>query len=226
MDGHVRELGGGQPQTTNNQMELRATLEGLSFLETKPGPIVIYTDSVYVIKGITQWIWGWMKNGWKTSAGGEVSNRELWQALSGAVQKRKGLGEIKWKYVRGHTGVPGNERCDEIAVAFSKNTGVRLYNGSLLEYEIPILDLPPDNGLPERSPSAAGSTSPGGTREKKTAFSYLSLLGGTPMRHTTWAECERRVKGQAGARFKKAMSASDESEILRSWGVDPARVRS
>ncbi len=216
MDGHVRELGGGNPKTTNNQMEIKATLEALRYLGDRPGPITIYTDSVYVIRGITQWIWGWMRNGWKTAEGGEVSNKDLWQALSGVVAQRKKLGELNWKYVRGHTGVPGNERTDAIAVAFSKGGYVRLYDGPLLGYEYAVLDLPPDNGLPEMT-SKKG--------EKKAAFSYLSLLGGTPMRHTNWPDCERRVKGQPGAKFKKATSAQDEIAILRSWGVDPSRLK-
>ena len=217
MDGRVRELGGGSQQTTNNQMEMKATLEAIRSLEHQPGPITIYTDSVYVIRGITQWIWGWMRNGWKTGEGKDVSNKELWQALSTAVGHRKKLGEINWKYVRGHTGVPGNERCDEIAVAFSKGTFVKLYNGPLLGYDVPVLDLPPDNGLPDPSNR---------TKEtKKAAHSYLSLLGGTPMRHSTWAECERRVKGQPGAKFKKSSSAADEVTILKSWGVPPERLK-
>lgn len=217
MDGQVLELGGGHSQTTNNQMEMTATLEAIRALEGRSGPITIYTDSVYVIRGITQWIWGWMRNGWKTGEGKDVSNRELWQALSSAVGARKKLGEINWKYVRGHTGVPGNERCDEIAVAFSKGGYVRLYKGPLLGYDVAILDLPPDNGLPD--------TSNRQKTEKKAAHSYLSYVGGTPMRHATWAECERRVKGQPGAKFKKATSASDEATILKSWGVNPERLK-
>ena len=220
MDGQILELGGGSPKTTNNQMELKATVEALRVLGDWPGPVTLYTDSVYVIKGITQWIWGWMRNNWKTSTGGEVSNQELWQELSREVASRKKFGELNWKYVRGHTGVPGNERCDEIAVAFSKRTFIQLYDGPLLGYGISIFDLPPDNGLPESQKT--------GTKKepKKVAFSYVSLVGGTPMRHTAWSDCERRVKGQPGAKFKKSISASDESDILRSWGVDPSRLKS
>lgn len=217
MDGHVRELGGGNPQTTNNQMEMRAALEALLFLAGKPGDVAIHTDSVYVIRGITQWIWGWMRNGWRTGEGKDVSNRELWQALAGAVADRKKLGRLDWRYVRGHTGIPGNERCDEIAVQFAARRTPHLYDGPLLGYGIAIFDLPANTGLPEMKDRKG---------EKKAAHSYLSLLGGTPMRHATWADCERRVKGQPGAKFKKAQSAEDENVILNSWGVDPARLKS
>lgn len=215
-DGHVRELGGGHPRTTNNQMEILAATSALEYLRDKPGTVIVYTDSVYVIRGITQWIWGWMRNGWKTADGKDVQNKEHWQALSAAVARRKKVGSVEWKYVRGHSGVPGNDRTDEIAVAFSKGTPLRLFDGNLLKYDHAIMDLPPDQPLPEpRQPSG----------EKKVAHSYLSLVGNLPMRHSSWAECERRVKGQAGAKFKKAMSADDETAILRSWGVDPARLK-
>lgn len=216
-DGKVRELGGGERQTTNNQMELSAATAAIEFLENVPGKALIYTDSVYVIRGITQWIWGWMRRGWLTAEGKDVQNKEYWQALSSAVGRRKNRGALEWKFVRGHSGVPGNDRCDEIAVAYSKGQSVRLFNGSLLKYDVPVLDLPPDVPLPEPRDFSKG--------EKKAAFSYLSLLGGTPMRHSTWPDCEKRVKGQPGAKFKKAMSESEESEILKSWGVDPSKLK-
>ena len=216
MDGHVRELGGGNPQTTNNQMEMTAALRAIQALAGVPGDVAIYTDSVYVIRGITQWIWGWMRKGWRTGEGKDVLNRDLWQALAAAVSERKKLGKLDWRYVRGHTGVPGNERCDEIAVQFTKRGSPRLYDGPLIGYGIAIFDLPPNNGLPEMKDRKG---------EKKAAHSYLSYLGGTPMRHSTWAECERRVKGQPGAKFKKATSAADEAAILSSWGVDPSALK-
>ncbi len=215
-DGRVRELGGGEPRTTNNQMELRAATAAIESLGSAPEPAVIYTDSVYVIRGINQWIWGWVKRGWKTAGGGDVLNKEHWQALAAATSRRRKFGALEWKYVRGHRGVPGNERVDEIAVAFSKGRAVQLFNGSLLKYDVPILDLPPDEPLPEPRDIKA---------EKKAAHSYLSLLGDAPMRHATWAECERRVKGRPGAKFKKAMSPEDEIQILRSWGLDPNRLK-
>jgi ribonuclease HI len=216
-DGQVRELGGSSPRTTNNQMELTAAAEALISVEKFESEVILYTDSVYVIRGITQWIWGWMKKGWKTAEGKEVINQEIWQRLGSIAGKRKKPFQINWRHVRGHAGHPGNERCDEIAVAYSKGATPRLYRGSASEYGHSIFALPPDNPLPDMRNKAG---------EKKSAFSYLSLLGGTPMRHSNWPECERRVNGQPGAKFKKAMSADDEVEILRSWGVDPGRLKS
>lgn len=210
-EGRIQELGGGNPETTNNRMELVGALRALAVLEESPSPnIFLYTDSTYVIRGITQWIFGWKSRGWRNAEGNEVSNRDLWEELHRQVQRLKPA-KIEWKYVRGHTGVPGNERCDEIAVAYANGKKVRLYDGPLLGYGVAIHDLPEDQPIPEMK-----------THEKKPpAFSYLSLHGGTVMRHRDWASCERRVKGQSGAKFKKAMSQQDEGEILRGWGLDP-----
>jgi ribonuclease HI len=115
------------------------------------------------------------------------------------------------KYSRGHVGTPGNERCDEIAVCFSQKKWVELYEGKLLSYSVPIYDVPDDCELPEMRPKEA----------KKVAYSYLSVVGGSVCRHKDWASCERRVKGQSGAKFKKAMSAEAEPEILKEWGLSP-----
>lgn len=209
-EGHVTELGGGNPETTNNRMEIVGALRALASIE-KPTPlIVLYTDSTYVIRGITQWIFGWKQRGWKNAEGAEVSNRDLWEELLRQVQRLKPA-KIEWKYVRGHTGVPGNERCDVIAVAFANGKRIKLYDGPLLGYPVAIHDLPEDQPLPEMK-----------SHEKKPpAFSYLSYYGNEVRRHRDWASCERRVKGRSGAKFKKAMSQQDEGEILRSWGLDP-----
>jgi ribonuclease HI len=217
--GEIAELGGGQRATTNNQMELVAATEALRSIESDRSPVAIYTDSVYVIRGITQWIWGWRKRGWKSADGGDVANREYWEDLAAALAKRRAAmgkeGPVDWRFARGHSGIPGNERADEIAVAFSRGARPGLYRGPLLRYSWPIYDLPESHELPEMKPR----------EQKAKAFSYLSLLGSTPMRHATWAECERRVKGQPGAKFKKAASASDEEAILLAWGVDPKQVK-
>jgi ribonuclease HI len=212
--GDVIELGDAASHTTNNKMELTAAIRALTAIEGLEGPVDVYTDSTYVIKGISEWIWGWRKRGWKTVEGTDVLNRDLWQALDGLVGAR-GKGRVTWHYVRGHSGIPGNERVDAIADGLARGQSVTLYRGPLAQYTLPIFDLPDDTSVPARRDAAAGG------RPAKTAYSYLSLVDGTPMRHTTWAECERRVKGRAGARFKKAVSAADETAILRGWQIEP-----
>jgi ribonuclease HI len=206
----VRELGGGEPSTTNNRMEMSGVIGALSLLNGMPGKVTIFTDSTYVIRGITQWVWAWKRNAWKTSDGKEVSNQDLWQRMFDLVQARKSLGEIQWHYVRGHRGTPGNERCDEIAVGYSKRYPVNLYAGPVSSYGIDILSLPETEPLSEMKSKST---------EKTKAHSYLSVLGGIVYRHKDWASCERRVKGKSGAKFKKATSAANEKEILKSWGL-------
>src|SRR6476620_3195175 len=214
-DGQVIELGGQSAHTTNNKMELTAAIEALRAVAAMPGPVAMHTDSTYVIKGISEWIWAWRRRGWKTAEGNDVLNRELWQALEELVTAR-GKGGIAWHYVRGHSGVPGNERVDAIADGLARGLPIILYRGPLIGYDVAIFDLPDDTAVPKRRERAAGAPA-----RKAAAHSYLSLVDGTPMRHATWAECERRVKGRSGARFKKAISAADESAILRSWDVNP-----
>lgn len=211
--GLVTELGGRSPMTTNNRMELTGAIAALEHLQGVPGRLDVYTDSTYVIQGITQWIFGWRRKGWRTAEGGEVLNREYWERLSALVTGR-GAGQIRWHYVRGHVGTPGNERVDEIADTLARGGTVRFYDGPLASYGHAIFDLPDDTKVPERSSGSKGS------KGKTPAHSYVSVVDGKPMRHATWAECERRVKGQSGARFKKASSAADEADILRAWGVE------
>lgn len=108
--GVKKELHGYSPKATNNQMELTAAIRSLKAL-IKPCNATVYTDSNYVVKGITEWIRGWKKNKWKSSTGGDVKNMELWKELDEVCQKHN----VKWQWVRGHSGVPGNERADMLA---------------------------------------------------------------------------------------------------------------
>lgn len=217
-DGHVTELGGGAPSTTNNKMELTGAIQALSRLQATNGRLEVYTDSTYVIQGIREWIHGWTRRGWKTAAGADVLNRELWEQLHHLTSAR-GPRSITWHYVRGHAGTPGNERVDEIADAFATHTPMALYDGPLSGYSVPVHDLPDDTSLPTRSKSSSG-----GSKSKAAAYSYLSVVDGKPMRHATWAECELRVKGRSGALFKKATSAADQAAILRAWRFNPDDV--
>ncbi|BES71581.1 ribonuclease HI [Marinobacter nanhaiticus D15-8W] len=105
-----RELHGGEKTTTNNRMELMAAIQGLKALK-RTCEVDLYTDSQYVRKGITEWMHNWKKNGWKTAAKKPVKNADLWQALDEEVRRH----DIRWHWVKGHAGVPGNERADALA---------------------------------------------------------------------------------------------------------------
>ena len=108
--GTEKELSGGEKMTTNNRMELMAAIEGLRALK-RPCRVTLSTDSRYVMDGLTKWIKGWQKNGWKTAAKQPVKNADLWQQLDEQVNRH----EVKWQWVRGHNGHPGNERADDLA---------------------------------------------------------------------------------------------------------------
>ena len=105
-----RELAGGEKLTTNNRMELTAAIEGLNALK-RPCHVVLSTDSRYVMDGLTKWIKGWQKNGWKTAAKQPVKNADLWQSLLAAAKPHR----IEWLWVKGHAGHPDNERADRLA---------------------------------------------------------------------------------------------------------------
>ena len=105
-----KELHGGAAQTTNSRMELTAAIEALEALK-RPCTVHLHTDSQYVRGGITEWLHGWKKNGWKTAAKKPVKNAELWQRLDAARQRH----DVHWHWVKGHAGVPENEKADELA---------------------------------------------------------------------------------------------------------------
>lgn len=105
-----RELWGGEAQTTNNRMELRAAIEALNTLK-EPCRVQLFTDSEYVRKGITEWLSGWKARGWRTAARQPVKNADLWQALEEAAARH----EVQWHWVRGHSGHPENEHADRLA---------------------------------------------------------------------------------------------------------------
>ncbi|MBS1156498.1 MAG: ribonuclease [Proteobacteria bacterium] len=108
--GHEKELFGGERDTTNNRMELLAVISALNAL-TRPCAIILHTDSQYVKNGITTWIHGWKKNGWKTADKKPVKNADLWLLLDAAQQRH----QIDWRWVKGHSGHEFNERADELA---------------------------------------------------------------------------------------------------------------
>ncbi len=202
-DGRVQEFGGGEPHTTNNRMELTAAIVALASLSDSRAKITLYTDSSYVVNGITKWVSGWQTNGWQTKQKKDVENRDLWEKLIAAASGKN----ITWNHVAGHAGIPGNERCDEIANAFATGTTPKLFSGNLTTYTIAIADLKPRHALAEKK-----------SRNKATAYSYVSMVDGIVKTHATWSECEQRVKGvKGGVKFKKATNAEDEASIIQDW---------
>ncbi len=109
-NGHEKDLNGGEAETTNNRMELMAAIKGLESLK-EPCRVELYTDSKYVMQGITEWIAGWKAKGWKNASKKPVKNRDLWEPLDALVQKH----DVHFHWVKGHSGDAGNDRADQLA---------------------------------------------------------------------------------------------------------------
>lgn len=136
-DEEVIELGGREEMTTNNRMELAGAIEGLKHCSTKKlQSVEVHTDSEYVKKGMTEWIDGWIKKGWKTSAKKDVLNKDLWQTLKHEEERLKEKGvHVTWKYVQAHVGIALNERADAIATSCADGAeDLELYRGVRHEY--------------------------------------------------------------------------------------------
>ncbi len=205
--GQVLEKGGYKQHTTNNEMELRAVVEALLVVEAKNKPAEIYTDSKYVVEGAKGWVFGWAKNGWQTKAKTDVLNKALWQELWRLLPQV----EIVWHKVPGHVGIVGNERADVIASTFAEKGTYALYTGTLEGYGYSIHDTSYDEAKAEERSDAR-------KRQAQKAYSYVSLLDGVVQIHKTWGECEARVKGKKGTRFKKSLDAVNEKEIIKDFG--------
>ncbi|MFM2357328.1 MAG: hypothetical protein RJA61_65 [Candidatus Parcubacteria bacterium] len=205
----VKELGGGDKKTTNNRMELKASIEALRCVESlklKADSLTLYTDSSYVVNGITKWAYSWERRNWVTVNKEPVLNKDLWEDLLSLVKGKK----IEWKRIEGHVGVKGNERADMIATAFADGTPFNLYEGPLSHYEIKdILNISSDAGLKQAKNATKKKT--GGK-----AYSYVSLVGKKIEIHKTWAECEARVKG-VKAKFRKITSPDEEKALIAEW---------
>lgn len=205
----ILEIGEYEQKTTNNRMEITAAIEALLTIENKNGDVIIYTDSTYLLKGITLWIRGWEANGWQTKTKEEVLNRDLWERLDLLVRVREQKGKLDWKKVKGHSDVLGNQRADTIATGFAEQADVEFSHGSLEDYEKKfggsLLTIPEYKS----SGKSSKKTGPG--------YSYLSLIDGKIEKYKTWAECEKKVKGVKGVKYKKALSAADEQKIIKEW---------
>lgn len=198
----VVEIGGREDNTTNNRMEMTAVIKALEFLLSashSPLATTLFTDSSYVINGATKWAKGWKKNGWKTKNKEDVLNKDLWEQILSLTQKF----EIEWKHIEGHAGIIGNERCDQIATSFADKEKAELFLGPIENYKIDIFSLEKNSLVSKTKKSSSVK-----------AYSYISKVDGKILIHKTWKECEARVKGQSGARFKKSFSKEDEERII------------
>lgn len=200
----IEELGGGEEKTTNNRMEMTAALYALEYAESRKKDLVVYTDSSYLINGITQWVYGWQSKGWKTASGGDVLNQDIWKKLAALTKKVK----TDWKHLPGHSGVPGNERADDIASGFGEGAETPLFKGSIGDYPVNVMDFSVDPKAVEQK-----------AKRKNTgkAYSYISMIDGDIKTHKTWSETEERVKGVRGAKYRKALDPEQEKEIIQSW---------
>lgn len=199
----ISEGGGSAPHTTNNRMEMTASLMALKSCKPKT-TLTLKTDSQYVINGITKWAFGWEKNGWQTKEKKDVLNKDIWQELLAEVRKHT----VTWEHVRGHEGVALNERVDVIANGFARKETVTLFKGDEKEYK-EFLKTMPKPRVVSKSVSKSKKAGP--------AYAYISLVEGKVLSHTTWTECEARVKGKK-AKFKKVFSKEEEVSLRAEWG--------
>ncbi len=206
--GVVKELGGKHEHTTNNRMELLGAIEALNYVSDSADSVHVFTDSNYLVNGITKWVHGWQKNGWLTGSKEPVLNKELWEELFFLTKKMKTM----WSHLPAHVGIPPNERVDEIAQGMSRGLEVNLYEGGYEDYGINL--VPPSKESIKNTRLARSKKS-----KSSKAYSYLSVVGGKAKRHLSWEDCKKRVLGVKGARYKKSFSAESEKEILKSWGV-------
>lgn len=210
------EIAGSSKHATNNQMELagvEAVLSDSGALSWD-GDVVVLSDSMYVINGMTKWAKGWERNGWITSAKTPVENKGQWQNLL-ALMKEYGT-RLSIEKVKGHAGDLYNERCDELAVNAALGNEQTLFSGSLKDYE----KFLHESGYDEHSMKAASAKAKEKPKAKKNdgpAYSYVSMVDGIVHADKTWADCEKRVKGAKGAKFKKVFSKAEETSLMQDY---------
>ena len=201
-DENVREFGGHEPESTNNRMELMGFYRGMQEVykarDAFPKVRVLHaiSDSKYVLDGAKNYLPNWVKNGWKTSTGGEVKNQDMWEkVLKGQMLLKECGFRFEYELVKGHSGNEANERCDQIAVKYSHEEPIELFKGPVSNYSVSL------------------------TTGKAFEPVYLSFLEGKLRKHKTWDECKTLVEGKKGARYKKVTNALQERETLALWGV-------
>lgn len=229
----VIELGGYEKLTTNNRMEMTGVLRGLEYIATnfianlsaitaKNVTITVVTDSAYVLNGSTKWIHGWKKTNWISSQKQEVLNRDLWEQIAdvlGVIEEKTSI-QPQWKLIKGHSGISLNERCDVIATSYADSTPAALYKGFLVDYPYRTAyeaGLAPSSSVDS---SVSSRSSAKKSRSVTPAYSYVSSVDGIIETHSDWKSCEARVKGASGARFKKALNATEEQQIKKEFSAN------
>ncbi len=226
VDGMAMEIAGGVKKATNNQMELQAVLEVLSDLprlvpaspnrgesgkagsgaRAHKGPVVVYSDSSYVVKGLSSWVYGWEKNGWVTTAKTPVENKDIWVKLLDLLKK---YGKrLSIEKVKGHDGDLYNERCDELAVSAALGEKQKHFQGSQKDYDKFLIEI----GTTAKKAAPKKKKKPTGP-----AYSYVSFVDGKVYADKTWKECEARVKGTKGAKYQKVFSKAEETGLVQDY---------
>lgn len=206
-DKEAVEIAGRKDNATNNQMELEAVIQSLTFAtkKYKGYTVVLHADSAYVLNGINSWLDGWVRNNWITATTKKpVENKVQWQTL---LKLRDALGRnLHLVKVAGHSGHDFNDRCDELAVLAALDKQPTLFKGTYTNYIGYLGDNPPRS--PAKKPSKTSSAP---------AYSYVSLVGGKVHVDKTWAACEKRVKGAKGAKYKKVFSKAEETDLVQDY---------
>ena len=198
-DGGVRELCGMAAATTNNRMELQAAIEALQLLHSYP-QVALFTDSRYVIDGLTKWLPAWHRRGWITTTNTPVKNRDLWMTL-----ERLSHPGVRWQHVRGHSGDPNNERVDTIARACAAGRCPALFCGQAGTPSDPVM----------ASPATALPTPATGP------VRYISIVHGNVAIDPDWATCAARVRGVSGAQYRKVRTPEELAAFCAAHGVEP-----
>lgn len=210
-DGTVRELGGAAAETTNNRMELQGALAALHVIGIGPHATV-YTDSRYVIDGMTRWLHTWRKRQWMTATNTPVKNQDLWVQL--AALNHSG---IAWKHVRGHSGDPNNERVDAIARAFATGAVPLLFCGPAGAPDDPVADASQALPLALSCPAPGSETCQSDTPQR--VVQYVSMVHGTLTLDTDWEACAARVQGISGACYARVHTLQELRAFCARQGI-------
>lgn len=211
-DGTVRELGGSAASTTNNRMELQAAIAALQATRTSL-QLAIFTDSRYVIDGLTKWLNAWRRRGWLTATRTPVKNRDLWMTLEGLSHAG-----VRWQHVYGHRGDPNNERVDQIARACAAGACPALFYGQAGAPDDPVAPAVPTYPAP---PTPAMPAPPHGSTPVPGPVRYVSVVHGSAAIDTSWAACAARVRGVSGARYRKVRTPEELAAFCTAHGVEP-----